>query len=161
MIFISYIHVTADDIPETGSGSGSGSGGGLFGASCVEAEFTTCCTGSASTCTVGPPAIECSCSQDCFSVDTCCHDITEVPCFPGIATLRLLVYSYMGVYNCVISTEISISFTESSITVEEGDLLAMLTITVSGFPDDPLAFRVPVEAFILLYTGDGSAQGRH
>ena len=67
----------------------------------------------------------------------------------------------MGVYNCVISTEISISFTESSITVEEGDLLAMLTITVSGFPDDPLAFRVPVEAFILLYTGDGSAQGRH
>lgn len=69
----------------SGSGSGSGNGNGLFGASCVEAGFTECCVGDESACTVGPSPIECSCSRDCFFSEnnTCCHDITVVPCFPG------------------------------------------------------------------------------
>ena len=69
----------------SGSGSGSGGGGGLSGASCVQAGFATCCVGTEAECTVGPSPIECSCSRDCYfsQTTTCCHDITEVPCFPG------------------------------------------------------------------------------
>ena len=55
--------------------------------------------------------------------------------------------------------DIAISLTVSTILVGEGDASVEIDIVALGFPDDPFAFRVPVEAFILLYTGDGSAQG--
>lgn len=91
---LTFFCITADNIEPpgsggSGSGSGSGSGGGggngLFGASCVQAGFATCCVGTEAECTVGPSPIECSCSRDCYfsQSTTCCHDITEVPCFPG------------------------------------------------------------------------------
>ena len=40
---------------------------------------------------------------------------------------------------------------------------AQVSIAVFGFPDgiDPFSFRSPLEAFILLYTSDGSAIGRY
>lgn len=55
--------------------------------------------------------------------------------------------------------EITISFTATSFPVQEGDSTVVLNLTVDGFPEDPFSFRVPVEAFILLYSGDNSAQG--
>ena len=48
--------------------------------------------------------------------------------------------------------------TTSLLLVEEGDSVE-INITAVGFPDDPFAFRVPVEAVLLLYTEDSSAQG--
>lgn len=55
--------------------------------------------------------------------------------------------------------EITISFTAMSFTVQEGESTVTLNLAVFGFPEDPFSFRVPVEAFILLYSGDNSAQG--
>lgn len=59
-------------------------------------------------------------------------------------------------------TEITISLTTTALSVSES-ALAQVSIAAFGFPEniDPFSFRSPLEAFILLYTGDGSAQSRH
>ena len=42
--------------------------------------------------------------------------------------------------------------------VQEG-VSAQLRVLAFGFPDDPFSFRIPVEAYILLYTSDNTAEG--
>ena len=52
---------------------------------CVDAGFSTCCVPSANqSCVINSGQVdECSCDVGCFENDTCCFDITEVPCLPG------------------------------------------------------------------------------
>lgn len=45
--------------------------------SCLDAGFTDCCTGSASTC-LGTPTLNCYCDRNCHSLGDCCDDIEEI-----------------------------------------------------------------------------------
>ena len=48
--------------------------------SCVDAGFTDCCNTS---CDITSDNSICFCDQQCFSLNDCCFDILDVPCFPG------------------------------------------------------------------------------
>ena len=72
-----------------------------------------------------------------------------------ISVIKMVVFFFFFL------TEITISLTSSIITVPESESV-QVSIVVFGFPDiNPFSFRSPLEAFILLYTSDGSALGRH
>jgi len=125
------------------SGSGiSGSGSGDVPTqppegSCVAAGFTSCC--NTTPCGVGSPPNRCFCDQTCFGFNDCCSDITEVPCFP----------------------DITIGYSMPTFTVREIDGVVQLSvIAVGDFPSPELQSRltVPVEAVVLVYTDDITAE---
>ena len=82
----------------------------------------------------------------------------------GLGTRLKMLDNYIDLNGChlifLLLTDITISLTSSVILATESESV-QVSIAVFGFPDnaDPYLFRSPLEAFILLYTDDGSAIG--